>query len=159
MTQPGIDVTRSVGLALKRTVATLRSVMDDVLRPLDLSVSQYACLEQLSQRPGLSAAALARHTFVTRQSAHTLLQGLEERGLLERSPEPPSGRALPLQLTPAGADLLRSASSAVAAVEAQMVAAVDAGRIDQLLADLDAFASALDQSVASGAGAQEELPQ
>ncbi|MCX6407107.1 MAG: MarR family transcriptional regulator [Propionibacteriales bacterium] len=159
MTQPGIDVTRSVGLALKRAVTSLRTAMDDVLRPLGLTVSQYACLEQLAQRPGLSAAALARLTFVTRQSAHTLLQGLEERGLLERSADPPSGRALPLQLTSTGAALLRSASTAVAAVETHMVSAIDANRVDQLLVDLDAFASALDQEAGPASGAQDELPQ
>lgn len=157
MNRPRVDVTRSVGIALKRSVSALRTAMDDVLRPLDLSVSQYACLEQLSQRPGLSAAALARLTFVTRQSAHTLLQGLEDRGLLEHSTTPTSGRALPLQLTPAGTELLQTASSAVAEVESRMVAAIDARRVEQLLADLDAFASALDpgpiDQEGSGAGA------
>lgn len=156
MNRSRVDVTRSVGIALKRSTTALRTAMDDVLRPLDLSVSQYACLEQLSQRPGLSAAGLARLTFVTRQSAHTLLQGLEDRGLLEHSPTPGSGRALPLQLTPAGRVLLRSASAAVAEVEARMVSAVEADRVEQLLDDLDAFATALDpeRSGQEAAGAE-----
>ncbi|MFI0793804.1 MarR family winged helix-turn-helix transcriptional regulator [Micromonospora rubida] len=78
----------SVGYALKQAAAALRTAMDVGLRPLGLSVPQYACLELLGQRPGLSAAELARGAFVTRQSMHALLLGLEDRGLLARAATP-----------------------------------------------------------------------
>ncbi|TNM64541.1 MarR family transcriptional regulator [Streptomyces sp. NP160] len=136
MTQGRVDLDSSVGLALKRAAAALRSAMDDALRPLDLSVPQYACLEQLQHRPGMSAADLARATFVTRQSAHTTLQGLEQRGLLDRPAQAPSGRALPTRLTPAGADLLARASLDVANVEAAMLASLGEVGAQRLREDL-----------------------
>ncbi|TXR57443.1 MarR family winged helix-turn-helix transcriptional regulator [Quadrisphaera setariae] len=144
MLQARVDVESSVGLALKRAAAALRAAMDDALRPLDLSVPQYACLEQLAHRPGMSAADLARATFVTRQSAHTTLQGLEQRGLLTRPEQAPSGRALPTRLTPAGEELLARASRDVAGVEAAMLASLGRAGAQRLRDDLVTCTRALE---------------
>lgn len=144
MTQDAVDLGSSVGYALKVAATALRSAMDAELRLLDLSVSQYSCLELLGQRPGLSAAELARGTFVTRQSAHVLLQGLERRGLLERPSTAPSGRALPTRLTAEGAEVLARASRVVADVERRMLAGASPQARSRVLADLRSFAAALE---------------
>ena len=46
-----------------------------------MTITHYACLELLAQRPGLSNSELARGAFVTRQSMNVLLQALERQGL------------------------------------------------------------------------------
>ena len=69
----GVDLDASLGYLLKQAASTLRSSMDAALRPLGLTVPQYACLELLAQRPGLSNSELARGAFVTRQSMNVLL--------------------------------------------------------------------------------------
>jgi DNA-binding MarR family transcriptional regulator len=143
MTQGVGDLGLSVGYTLKQAAAALRAAMEAGLRPLGLSVPQYACLELLGQRPGLSAAELARGAFVTRQSMHAVLLGLEERGLLARAASAPQGRALPTRLTPAGRDILTEASGIVAAVERRMTEALTADRRERLRADLAACAAAL----------------
>ena len=139
----GVELDTSVGYALKQAAAALRTAMEAALRPLDLNVTQYACLELLGQRPGLSAAELARGVFVTRQSMQTVLGGLADRGLLARPTTAPQGRALPTALTPAGAQLLTRASSAVAGVEQRMLAALPAGSVGRLQGDLLACTAAL----------------
>jgi len=144
MSQEKVDLDSSVGYVLKQAAAALRGAMDTALRPLGLSVPQYACLELLGQRPGLSAAELARGAFVTRQSMHTVLQGLEDRGLLERPSAAPHGRALPTRLTDEGARLLARASHLVAEVEGRMIAALPAGDAERLHRDLTTCAEALD---------------
>jgi DNA-binding MarR family transcriptional regulator len=116
----------SLGYVLKQASVALRSEMDAVLRPLGLSVTQYSCLELLGQRVDLSSAELARGTFVTRQSMHTLLRDLQERGLVTRAAVAPEGRALPARLTEDGRAALEAASRAVAAVEERMIAPLDA---------------------------------
>lgn len=143
MTQGVGDLDFSVGYALKQAAAALRTAMDVGLRPLGLSVPQYACLELLGQRPGLSAAALARGAFVTRQSMHAVLLGLEERGLLARAATAPQGRALPTELTDAGRGVLAEASRIVAGVERQMTEALPPDARRRLRADLAACAAAL----------------
>ena len=137
------DLSASIGYAMKEAAAALRTAMDDALRPLDLSVSQYSSLEVLGQQPGLSAAQLARRTFVTRQSMQGVLAGLAARGLLTRPDAAPQGRALPTELTPAGRDLLAQASRAVADVEARMLAGLSAEDRRRLHGDLTRCTEAL----------------
>ncbi|MEV8439543.1 MarR family transcriptional regulator [Actinosynnema sp. NPDC051121] len=143
MAQTRVDLDSSVGYVLKQAAAALRASMEAALRPLGLNVPQYACLELLGQRPGLSAAELARGAFVTRQSMHTVLQGLQDRGLLTRPPTAPQGRALPTRLTDQGARLLAQASGAVAEVEQRMLDGLPADRAERLRQDLAACAAAL----------------
>src|SRR3984957_13446776 len=133
----------SVGYLLKRAATSLRSALDAALRPLDLTVPQYACLELLGQRSGLSNAELARGAFVTRQSMNGVLRGLQERGLVSRPVTAPSGRALPSQLTPAGRRRLQSASATVRAVEKQMLTSFSTTEERRLCRDLTAFIAAL----------------
>jgi len=145
------DLEESVGYALKQAAVALRTGMDAVLRPLGLSTSQYSCLEVLAQQPGLSNAELARATFVTRQAMDGVLRGLVERGLVTRSTTAPRGRALPTELTAAGREHLRAASSAVRAVERRMLAPLDEERRRGLRADLAACTAALGADLVPGA--------
>lgn len=140
------DLGQSVGYVLKQAAAALRTAMDAALRPLDLTVPQYACLELLGQRPGLSGAELARGVFVTRQSMHGVLLGLHDRGLLTRPPTAPHGRALPSALTPAGRQQLKAASAAVRAVERRMLAGLSDPECARLRDDLSGCAAALTSS-------------
>ena len=134
---------KAVGYALKRAATALRTAMEAALRPLDLTVPQYSCLEVLAQRPGLSNAELARAVFVTRQSMNLVLRGLQDRRLIARPATAPHGRALPSQLTPAGRAQLRAASSAVRAVEQRMLTPFSTARQDRLLHDLVTCVNAL----------------
>ncbi|MDQ1130429.1 MarR family winged helix-turn-helix transcriptional regulator [Microbacterium sp. SORGH_AS_0888] len=122
MSQAGIDLDTSIGYLLKEASSVLRAAMEDVLRPLGMTVTHYSCLELLAQRPGLSNSELARGTFVTRQSMNVLLQSLERAGEVSRPAEAPVGRALPARLTPHGRRRLEKASAAVRSVEVRMLA-------------------------------------
>ncbi|GAA1699960.1 MarR family transcriptional regulator [Streptomyces yatensis] len=140
---PADDVTEHVGYRLKRAAAALRGAMDKALRERGLTVPQYACLELLDQRPGLSNAELARATFVTRQSMNVVLRGLQDAELISRPATTDHGRALPAHLTEAGRERLEVARSAVYAIERTMVEAFPQRRLAALLADLDRMAEAL----------------
>lgn len=138
-----VDLDLSVGYALKQAAVALRAAMDAVLRPLELTVPQYACLELLGRRPGLSNADLARGAFVTRQSMNQVVRGLQDRGLVTRPATASHGRALPTRLTTKGRRVLRAASTAVAHVEQQMLAPLSAGVQERLRRDLTACIDAL----------------
>ena len=113
---------------LKQAAVALRSAMETALRPLHLTVPQYACLELLGQRPGLSNAELARGVFVTRQSMNTVLRGLDDRGPVTHPAVAPHGRELPTELTGAGHGLLDAASTAVLGVQTTMCTGLTATR-------------------------------
>lgn len=137
------NLEESVGYVLKQAAVALRCAMNAVLRPLELTVPQYSCLEVLGQRQGLSNAELARATFVTRQAMSGVLRGLQDRGLVSRPATAPHGRALPTQLTTSGRQHLHAASAAVRAVERQMRAPLDETHQRRLGVDLAVCASAL----------------
>jgi DNA-binding MarR family transcriptional regulator len=121
MAQEGIDLDTSLGYLLKEAASALRAAMEEVLRPLGMTVTHYSCLELLSQRPGSSNSDLARGAFVTRQSMNVLLQTLERDGIVTRPDEAPVGKALPTRLTPKGRRSLEAASAAVRSVEQRML--------------------------------------
>jgi DNA-binding MarR family transcriptional regulator len=118
----GVDLQTSLGYLLKQASSALRAAMEDVLRPLGMTVTHYSCLELLAQRPGLSNSELARGTFVTRQSMNVLLQALERDGHVSRPEAAPVGKVLPTRLTPRGRRSLEKASTAVRSVEVRMLA-------------------------------------
>lgn len=118
----GVDLETSLGYLLKEASSALRTAMEEVLRPLGMSVTHYSCLELLAQRPGLSNSELARGAFVTRQTMNVLLQALERDGYVTRPAEAPVGKALPTRLTPRGRRSLEKASTAVRSVEVRMLA-------------------------------------
>ncbi len=138
-----MDTQPPVGYVLKQAQALLRLRMEQALAPLELTVSQYSCLHFLAREPGASAAALARGTFVTRQSTNSMLQGLLDRGLVLRPETVDNGRALPTTLTPAGVEALGAAQSRVDEVERRMLSGLDRPEQESLLRTLSSCVSAL----------------
>ncbi|BCB91343.1 MarR family winged helix-turn-helix transcriptional regulator [Phytohabitans suffuscus] len=65
---------------------------------------------------GSTAAELAAHAGMTKQSMHELVTHLERHGYLRRGPDPGDTRARPLHLTPAGLALERDVHTAIAGV-------------------------------------------
>lgn len=127
MGQDRVDMDTSVGYLLKEASSVLRAAMEEALRPFGMTVTHYACLELLAQRPGLSSSDLARGAFVTRQSMNVLLKALEQEGHVVRPPEDAVGRVLPTRLTPLGRQRLAEASAAVRSVEKRMLAGLSDG--------------------------------
>ena len=139
------DPRNLLGYQLKHVQAALRTRMDEALRPLGLSAPQYLCLELLSRTPGASTSDLAREAFVTRQTMSTLLRTLVDRGLAQRAAQAPSGRALPLQLTPKGRSLLKEASRVTVEIERVMIAPLSESQLRAVQEALSACIAALEK--------------
>ncbi|WP_218712982.1 MarR family winged helix-turn-helix transcriptional regulator [Arthrobacter sp. BF1] len=135
---------QQVGYVVKQAQSLLRLRMEEALHRYSLTVSQYSCLHHLLLEPGISAAGLARATFMTRQSMNSMLQQLLERGLVERPTRPESGRALPTALTLEGADLLVSAQAEVDRVEERMLSGLSPSELLSLTHGLNACVKALE---------------
>ncbi|WP_424183618.1 MarR family winged helix-turn-helix transcriptional regulator [Actinokineospora sp. G85] len=122
-------VDRRLAYLVKQVQQAFRRSCEDALRPLGLSMSQYAVLRTVADVPGASAAELARRTFVTRQSLGEVLAGLRRAGLAAVAERPSAGRTLPVMLTPEGRDLLDRAEAVVVAVEGRMTADVSPAEV------------------------------
>ena len=132
-----------VGYLVKQAQSLLRLRMEEALRSYALTVSQYSCLHHLRREPGISAAALARATFMTRQSMNSLLQQLLDRGLVKRPARPESGRALPTALTTKGINLLVAVQADVDEVEKRMLTELNPSEINSLTHGLNACVKSL----------------
>jgi DNA-binding MarR family transcriptional regulator len=139
----GVDLTTSLGYLLKQASSALRVAMEEVLRPLGMSVTHYSCLELLAQRPGLSNSELARGAFVTRQSMNVLLQTLERDGYVTRPAEAPVGKVLPTRLTARGRRSLDKATVAVRGVELRMLAGMTSTQQSDAFHSLQAMIQSL----------------
>ena len=117
-----------LGALMYRVSAALRSEITAALAPLNLPFPQYVCMRVLSKNPGWSNADLARATDVTPQSMNTVLQALQDAGLVSRPDTVDSGRARPAQQSPAGAALLKHAVVVGREGEERRLADISAGQ-------------------------------
>src|SRR5579875_1905262 len=120
---------------VKRAV---RSHLDNLLRPAGLTALQYTALTVLERHSDLSAAQLARHSFVTAQSMADMITALEGRGLIERHRDRADRRRLVVALTAAGRELLDRYRDPVRALEARMLAGLSDADIRSLRRSLHA---------------------
>src|SRR5215207_4178980 len=74
---------------------------------LDLTPPQAGLLRAIALEPGQSQQALARHLGTPASRLVALVDGLDERGLVERRRNPDDRRLHALHLTDAGLDVLR----------------------------------------------------
>jgi DNA-binding MarR family transcriptional regulator len=119
-------VENRVGYLVKRVQQRFRQLSDEQLRPLGLSIAQYAVLRALADHPGISSAEVARLCFVTRQSLQDVLNGLRKAELVVVSDEATVGRARPVKLSPAGRRALRAADRVIVRIDDQMLNGISA---------------------------------
>lgn len=119
-----LELADRVAYLIKQAQHALRTAMDRALAQSSLTTPQYAALTHLETTPDITAAELARRTFVTPQTMQRLLEGLEAAELVARTPHPQSRRAACVALTPKGRRRVASCHARVEAVEAQMLSAL-----------------------------------
>ncbi|MFE0417257.1 MarR family winged helix-turn-helix transcriptional regulator [Streptomyces tendae] len=121
---------------LKRTELVVRARLEELLKPAGVTALQYTALTVLERHDGISAAQLARDSFVTAQSMADMVRGLESRGLVRREPNPGNRREKVILLADAGRRLLAEHAEPARMLEQRMVA--DLGP-----ADIERFRDAL----------------
>lgn len=111
------------GYLIKELQQRLRTRIEARIRAkgLWLSFPHSAVLMTLNEEPGLSGAQLARRNSVTAQTMNGLLMPLEEKGLIERRPDPENARVLQCFLKPKGVQVLQQGMHEAATVFNQML--------------------------------------
>jgi DNA-binding MarR family transcriptional regulator len=113
---------------VKRLELAIRALMDEALRPVGLTTSQYTALSVLQTRGALSSAQLARRSFLRPQTMHEMVLTLEKRGLIVREAQDGNKRVLLAALTDAGRDLMARCASAVMELEDALLADLSPGQ-------------------------------
>lgn len=79
---------------------------------------------------------LAERARISKQAIGKLVKGLEERGYIERTPDPEDGRAQRIVLSERGVAMLDAAREVVGELEARWAAALPPGALEVLRAGL-----------------------
>ncbi|WP_367319115.1 MarR family winged helix-turn-helix transcriptional regulator [Streptomyces sp. HUAS ZL42] len=116
---------------VKQVELVVRSHLDELVKPSGITALQYTALTVLERHDGLSAAQLARDSFVTAQSIADVVRSLENRGLIRRERNPRNRRELLILLTDDGRELLARHACAVRELEELMVRDLTAHQTDQ----------------------------
>lgn len=117
---------------VKQVELVVRSHLDELVKPSGITALQYTALTVLERHDGLSAAQLARDSFVTAQSIADLVRSLENRGLVRRERNPRNRRELLILLSDAGRALLAEHEGPVRELEERMVRDLTAHQAQQL---------------------------
>ncbi|MER5209860.1 MarR family transcriptional regulator [Streptomyces sp. NPDC002838] len=116
---------------VKQVELVVRSHLDELVKPSGITALQYTALTVLERHDGLSAAQLARDSFVTAQSIADLVRSLESRGLVRRERNPRNRRELLILLTDAGRELLAEHEGPVRELEERMLRDLSAHQAQQ----------------------------
>ena len=106
-------------------------------------------------RPGLRVSEAAKELGLAGNSVSTLVKGLAELGMLERSADPGDGRAALLRITPEAENRLREWAdrrSALVRGHIERLSAADRAALDAALPALRALSASLHEEAENGAG-------
>ena len=106
------------------------------LRPWGLTLSSYAAMRVISDKPNLTLSQLSRRCFVRPQTMTRIVNELETRGLVERGEHEDSRRAMALTLTTDGERALLEMAVEVNRIDTTLGRVLDADdvrHIDELL--------------------------
>jgi DNA-binding MarR family transcriptional regulator len=130
-----------ISYAVARLERAVRAAIADRVRPYGLTTLQYTTLSVLERHGSpLSNAQLARRAYMTPQSMSEVIDALEKKGLIRRSPQPDRGRLLPATLTAKGRRVLADCEGMVDELEAVML-------VDLTAREQTAFRKALKSAV------------
>ncbi len=106
------------------------------LRPWGMTLSSYAAMRVMADRPHLTLAQLSRRCFVRPQTMTRIVSDLQARGLVEREEHEDSKRAMALALTTDGLAAVEEMALQVNQIDMTLGRVLDADdvqHIDELL--------------------------
>jgi DNA-binding MarR family transcriptional regulator len=112
---------------------------EPVLLAHDISMWGYIVLTALVDQPVRTQAALAQAIHADKSRIISVLDELQERGLIHRQPDEADRRVHLLSLTPAGDRLRRSVESGIRRQEEQVLKVLPAADRDAFLRSLKAL--------------------
>lgn len=117
---------------IKQVELLVRSRLDELVRSAGITTHQFTALTVLAREDALTAAALARRSFVTAQATADMVNALEGRHLISRRRDPRDRRCFILELTDHGIEVLNELAGPTEALEREMLAGFSDTQLDGL---------------------------
>jgi DNA-binding MarR family transcriptional regulator len=132
-----------LGAAFAWLARALITAEGPVLRAHDLEMWDYAVLGSLEGGPAPTQSELAAAVGRDKTRLIPILDRLEARGLLRRTPDPADRRNRVVALTAVGRELVASCRAGIRQVEAELLADLDPDERATFVAVLDRLADAV----------------
>jgi DNA-binding MarR family transcriptional regulator len=105
---------QDTGYTIKQVQQQIHTSMEDSLRSLSLSLSQYNVLKSLEASSPATGAELSRKAFVTPQTMHAILTTMERKELITRTAISGKTKSFNISTTDNGTTTLNDAEGALA---------------------------------------------
>jgi DNA-binding MarR family transcriptional regulator len=141
--------------AVMNTIRTADMVFDQIgrlLRPIGVSAAGGLVLGQLRDNGPMSPSELGERLIVTRATVTGLLDSLERRGFVRRSPNPADRRSLIIEITPAGLDAVQQVRTRIHRHEKALLAGFSGEELRAFIGQLHRIQDAVAGSSADEAG-------
>ena len=126
----------SLGYHLRRAQLQIFEDLKHSFAELGLRPTQFSVLVLINKNDGVRQSEIADALGILRTNFVDLVEGLQQRGLVERRPSQRDRRSFCLQLTTKGSELLARAILAEEAQERRLAAILGAESAQRLRADL-----------------------
>jgi DNA-binding MarR family transcriptional regulator len=134
------------GFLIRRAHQISQSVFIEECSSLDITATQFGVLSVLSRAGELDQISIARLLGFDRSTTGLVVNLLEERALIARTPNPTDRRRHVLRLTAAGEDLRRRAEPLVDRVRARLEGVFTPVQAETFLKLLDKFTRSFDET-------------
>jgi long-chain acyl-CoA synthetase len=144
---PLLPASTELQISVGRTVARLGRQVEIALATIDLTTAQYRTLTQLGDGAEASSS-LAAKLAVSRPSATAVVEGLVERGLVDRRHSDEDRRRVSVNLTESGRRALAQADAVVSTKLAELLAGVSLRQATQAVSGIMQWGKAMDANKA-----------
>lgn len=159
------DTAAELADAMTRAIKRIRRLTSERLEPYGITPGQGRALRTLAHAPGcelpdraMRLSDLADRLHIAPRSATTVVDALEEAGLVERSPDPADRRAVRILLTAAGRSAVERIGQVRYEVSQEYFGAVSPADQDALLRALRSAEAAYAATVAPSAAPRRTAP-
>jgi DNA-binding MarR family transcriptional regulator len=128
---------------VKQLELAIRAEVDAMAGEFGVTALQYTALSVLARHPGLSAAQMARRSFVSAQAGNEMVGILQRKGLVVRTPDAGNRHIKRINLTAAGHSVLAQCDVQIDRLEAKMLEAVAPSDVEVLRKALAACVQSL----------------
>ena len=149
-----------LGVLVHEVSRLRRKAIDQLVRPLEITGSQWWVLTYISLRPGLSQVRLAEELSLGKVALGDLVERLVRSGLVERRPDPQDKRVNMMFLTQAGIDLAMQIRGMSVGVQNEALKGISPEELSTAISVLSRMKDNLEgiAGASAGAGAKAGLP-
>lgn len=121
-----------IGRLIKTSYITLRRDLEELLRPMGLTHTQWSALRIICHYPGISPSQLEPLLMIERPSVTSLMKGMESKSLIIRKDHPQDGRSKLIFPTEKGLKLAAETQQFTSVIEERIKAGMTTDEFETL---------------------------